>query len=76
MSGADDLLVTSDTSSPSESTTLCSWDTGYIFSRPHSFKDGILFPIWAAYGKYEGVDLIYSRKAWEDKLGFTAAQGE
>ncbi|CEH18201.1 related to adiponectin receptor 1 [Ceraceosorus bombacis] len=56
------------------SSLLVIWDTGYIFSRPHSFKDGFLFPIWAPYGKYEGVDLIYSRKAWEDKLGFTAAQ--
>lgn len=52
-----------------------SWDTGYIFARPHSFAGGKLHWLWQPYALYGDIDYIYSRKQFELKNGFTAAQG-
>jgi hypothetical protein len=55
---------------------LCRWDTGYILARPHSFAGGKWHWIWKPYGLYGDIDYIYSRKQYELKNGFTAAQGQ
>lgn len=53
-----------------------SWDTGYIVLRPHSFKGGKYHFLWQPYDLYGKIDLIYSRRFYEEFNGFTAAQGE
>ena len=60
----------------SRSTKLTSWDTGYIFSRPHSFAGGKWHWLWKPYALYGDIDYIYSKTQYELKNGFTAAQGE
>jgi hypothetical protein len=55
---------------------LVAWDTGYIFMRPYSMPGGYAHsPIWAPYALYGTVDYIYGWPAWNDGVGFTAAQG-
>ncbi|KAK3984581.1 hypothetical protein QBC44DRAFT_313100 [Cladorrhinum sp. PSN332] len=54
---------------------LVTWDTLYVFLRPHSMPGGFLHsPIWVPYALYGTVDQIYGIKAWEEHNGFTAAQ--
>lgn len=44
--------------------------------RPYSMPGGSLhWPIWAPYELYGKVDYIYGWKAFNEKNGFTAAQG-
>lgn len=44
--------------------------------RPYSMPGGSLhWPIWAPYELYGTVDYIYGWKAFNEKNGFTAAQG-
>lgn len=58
------------------SLVLVAWDTGYIFMRPYSMPGGYAHsPIWAPYALYGTVDYIYGWPAWNDGVGFTAAQG-
>jgi len=55
---------------------LVAWDTGYVMLRPYSMPGGSLhWPIWAPYELYGKVDYIYGWKAFNEKNGFTAAQG-
>ena len=55
---------------------LVQWDTFYIFLRPHSMPGGrVHSPIWQPYALYGTVDYIYGWPAWNDGVGFTAAQG-
>lgn len=54
---------------------LVTWDTLYIFGRPHTMPGGWLHaPIWSPYELYGRVDYIYGFKAVEENNGFTAAQ--
>lgn len=58
------------------SLVLVAWDTGYIFMRPHSMPNGYAHsPLWSPYALYGTVDYIYGWPAWNDGVGFTAAQG-
>lgn len=44
--------------------------------RPHSMPNGYAHsPIWSPYALYGTVDYIYGWPAWNDGVGFTAAQG-
>ena len=55
---------------------LVTWDTGYVFLRPHSMPGGSLnSPIWKPYTLYAEVDYMYGFPAWNNHVGFTAAQG-
>jgi hypothetical protein len=55
---------------------LVFWDTCYIFLRPLSMPGGKYHsPIWTPYALYGTVDYIYGWPAWNDGVGFTAAQG-
>lgn len=55
---------------------LVAWDTGYVMLRPYSMPGGSLhWPIWVPYELYGKVDYIYGWKAFNEKNGFTAAQG-
>src|SRR6266536_5187814 len=55
---------------------LVAWDTGYVMLRPYSMPGGSLhWPIWSPYELYGTVDYIYGWKAFDEKNGFTAAQG-
>ena len=57
------------------SLALVFWDTGYVFLRPHSMPGGSLSnPIWTPYQKYAEVDYMYGFPAWNNHVGFTAAQ--
>ncbi|KAK4225071.1 hypothetical protein QBC38DRAFT_280353 [Podospora fimiseda] len=54
---------------------LVTWDTLYVFLRPHSMPSGFLHsPIWTPYALYGQIDYIYGLKAYESHNGFTAAQ--
>ena len=54
---------------------LVLWDTGYIALRPHSMPGGRLHsPLWAPYALYGTVDYVYGWPAWNNHVGFTAAQ--
>lgn len=58
------------------SLVLVFWDTCYIFLRPWSMPGGrVHSPIWTPYALYGTVDYIYGWPAWNDGVGFTAAQG-
>jgi hypothetical protein len=55
---------------------LVAWDTGYVLLRPHSMPGGALhWPLWAPYELYGRVDHVYGFKAWDNRVGFTGAQG-
>lgn len=55
---------------------LVIWDSGYVLLRPYSMPGGKLHsPIWKPYGYYGTVDHTYGFKAWDARLGWTAAQG-
>jgi len=55
---------------------LVFWDTGYIFLRPHSMPGGRChWPLWTPYALYGTVDYMYGWPAWNNGVGFTAAQG-
>ncbi|GAM84809.1 hypothetical protein ANO11243_028100 [Dothideomycetidae sp. 11243] len=55
---------------------LVVWDTGYVLLRPYSMPGGSLhWPVWSLYETYGKVDHVYGFKAWNEGLGFTAAQG-
>lgn len=55
---------------------LVAWDTGYVLGRPHTMPGGSLhWPLWVPYELYGRVDHVYGFKAWNARLGFTAAQG-
>lgn len=55
---------------------LVFWDTCYIFLRPWSMPGGSVHsPIWTPYALYGTIDYIYGWPAWNDGVGFTAAQG-
>jgi len=55
---------------------LVAWDTGYVLLRPLSMPGGSLhWPLWQPYELYGKVDYIYGWKAFNEKNGFTAAQG-
>ncbi|KAI9785076.1 MAG: hypothetical protein M1816_000546 [Peltula sp. TS41687] len=60
----------------SVSVPLVLWDTAFVFLRPHSLPpDGALHrPFFVPYALYGSVDYLYSRKAYEDQVGFTGAQ--
>ena len=54
---------------------LVTWDTGYVFGRPHTMPGGRFEkPLYTGYALYGQVDLVYGWKAWEEGHGFTAAQ--
>ncbi|KAI1617279.1 hypothetical protein EDD36DRAFT_159424 [Exophiala viscosa] len=54
---------------------LVVWDTGYIFLRPHSMPGGKFHsPIWKPYALYGTVDYVYGWPAWNNHVGFSAAQ--
>jgi hypothetical protein len=54
---------------------LVTWDMGYVFMRPYSMPGGYAHsPLWAPYALYGTVDYIYGWPAWNDGVGFTAAQ--
>jgi hypothetical protein len=58
------------------SLVLVQWDTGYIFLRPWSMPGGgVHSPIWTPYALYGTVDYIYGWPAFNNGVGFTAAQG-
>ncbi|KAH6720023.1 hypothetical protein BKA61DRAFT_227795 [Leptodontidium sp. MPI-SDFR-AT-0119] len=55
---------------------LVTWDTGYVMLRPLSMPGGRLhWPLWVPYELYGKVDYIYGWKAFNERNGFTAAQG-
>ncbi|KAK3504785.1 hypothetical protein B0T13DRAFT_507375 [Neurospora crassa] len=55
---------------------LVIWDTLYVLLRPHTMPGGALhYPLWAPYELYGRVDYVYGWKAWNERNGFTAAQG-
>lgn len=55
---------------------LVAWDTGYVLGRPHTMPGGSLhWPLWVPYELYGRVDHVYGFKAWNARMGFTAAQG-
>ena len=55
---------------------LVVWDTGYVMFRPLTMPGGSLhLPIYKLYGVYGTVDYMYGWPAWNDGVGFTAAQG-
>lgn len=44
--------------------------------RPHTFPGGAIYnPLYVPYALYGKVDKIYGIEAWEQRNGFTAAQG-
>ncbi|KAK6382192.1 hypothetical protein LTS17_004079 [Exophiala oligosperma] len=54
---------------------LVTWDTGYMLMRPHTMPGGKLHsPIWTPYALYGTVDYIYGWPAWDNHVGFSAAQ--
>ena len=54
---------------------LVLWDTGYIALRPHSMPGGRLHsPLWVPYALYGTIDYVYGWPAWNNHVGFTAAQ--
>ena len=54
---------------------LVLWDMGYVAMRPHSMPGGKFHsPIWKPYALYGTVDYVYGWPAWNDHVGFTAAQ--
>ncbi|RMZ75721.1 hypothetical protein DV738_g5353, partial [Chaetothyriales sp. CBS 135597] len=54
---------------------LVLWDIGYVALRPHSMPGGALHsPIWTPYALYGEVDHVYGFVAWNNGVGFTAAQ--
>jgi hypothetical protein len=55
---------------------LVVWDCGYVLLRPMTMPGGSLHsPIYTLYGVYGTVDYMYGWPAWNDGVGFTAAQG-
>ncbi|PSK60258.1 hypothetical protein B9Z65_1156 [Elsinoe australis] len=54
---------------------LVIWDSGYVMLRPHSMPGGSLHWPWKPYELYGKVDHIYGFKAFNNRNGFTAAQG-
>lgn len=60
----------------SVSLPLVIWDTGYVLGRPHTMPGGFLhWPIWSPYALYGTIDYIYGFPAWNERNGFTGAQG-
>ncbi|KAL2104562.1 hypothetical protein VUR80DRAFT_10255 [Thermomyces stellatus] len=58
------------------SLVLVAWDTGYVLLRPHTMEGGFLHkPLWVPYKLYGAVDYVYGWRAWEERNGFTGAQG-
>ncbi len=54
---------------------LVIWDTAYMLLRPHTMPGGKLHsPIWTLYALYGTVDYIYGWPAWDNHVGFSAAQ--
>lgn len=54
---------------------LVTWDTFYVFLRPHSMPGGkYQKPLWVPYELYGQVDHIYGWPAYNSGNGFTAAQ--
>ncbi|RMZ87602.1 hypothetical protein DV736_g5174, partial [Chaetothyriales sp. CBS 134916] len=59
----------------SVSLPLVFWDIGYVVLRPHSMPGGKFHsPVWIPYGLYAAVDYLYGFPAWNNGVGFTAAQ--
>ena len=51
------------------------WDTLYVQMRPFTMPGGSLHsPVWTTYTIYARVDYVYGWPAWDNRLGFTAAQ--
>jgi hypothetical protein len=47
----------------------------YVFMRPHTMPGGKFHsPIWTPYALYGTVDYLYGWPAWNNNVGFTAAQ--
>ncbi|KAI5202766.1 hypothetical protein E4T42_02454 [Aureobasidium subglaciale] len=54
---------------------LVTWDTFYVFLRPHSMPGGkYQKPLWVPYELYGQVDHVYGWPAYNSGNGFTAAQ--
>lgn len=54
---------------------LVLWDVGYVFFRPYTMPGGWLHsPFYTPYGFYGTVDYMYGWPAYNDGVGFTAAQ--
>ena len=54
---------------------LVTWDTLYVFLRPHTLPGGQWqHPIWTLYSIYARVDHMYGWPAWDAGDGWTAAQ--
>lgn len=54
---------------------LVTWDTGYMLMRPHTMPGGKWHsPIWTPYALYGTVDYVYGWPAWDNHVGFSAAQ--
>ena len=57
------------------SLVLVLWDMLYVFLRPHTMPGGRFHsPLWTPYALYGTVDYIYGWPAWNNNVGFTAAQ--
>jgi len=55
---------------------LVAWDCGYVLLRPHSMPGGKMqWPLFVPYELYVKMDYIYGWKAYNEKNGFTSAQG-
>ncbi|XXH05158.1 hypothetical protein Hte_011583 [Hypoxylon texense] len=55
---------------------LVVWDSVYVLFRPWTMEGGPMhWPLWAPYRKYGEVDHVYGWKAFDDRDGFTSAQG-
>jgi hypothetical protein len=55
---------------------LVAWDTVYVMFRPLTMPGGKLhWPLYVPYDLYGRVDYIYGWKAFNEKNGFTSAQG-
>lgn len=52
------------------------WDSLYIFLRPHTLLGHKWHsPFWDPIDSYAAVDFVYSKQAWLENKGWTAAQG-
>ena len=55
---------------------LVAWDCGYVLLRPHSMPGGKLqWPLFVPYELYVEMDYVYGWKAYNERNGFTSAQG-
>ncbi|KAH6654603.1 hypothetical protein BKA67DRAFT_658889 [Truncatella angustata] len=55
---------------------LVIWDSIYVLGRPYTMEGGFLnWPLYVPYILYGKTDYVYGWKAYNERNGFTAAQG-